>query len=195
MNFPHFKPQSLNLSNKGPKISVARAFGSQGFGQTVTQQIKRGETYTQLKPRPGLEKYKIFVATFWPTANPPFQAGPLTSTSSAPYTDVETFLPMPYTVPAGIASDFREWFFGSSGKAALSLSLDNIPIFYLVVNAEMVHQYEQIVWGTTLNTDPNMLLPHTWNATITNIDTVNITGTFHISLYLTSPTVNAILGP
>jgi hypothetical protein len=163
---------------------VTTGIGNPDYSQTIDK-IKRGETYSQFEPRTNEEKYKIFVLPMLP--NVPF--GPFTPLQigeTRHYMDVETFLPSPYTAPAGMTSDFREWFFSCDGRVALSVFMDGITSFYMPVERYAnVHQYEQIVWGKTSIMDPNALLPHIWDFTITNLEAAQVvTGTVHVSLVL-----------
>ena len=163
---------------------------------TNVEKIKRGETYPQLVPRTNTEKYKIFYILMLPTGTG--SNAPLAGGETRHYRDIETGLASPYTHAAGIASDFREWFFSVSGKVGLTAYMDDSPIFYMVVQnpCSNHHQYEQIVWGNTAMLDPNMLTTHKWDFTLTNLTApaVDVTGTVHISLILQTPETNIING-
>jgi len=145
--------------------------------------IKRGETYPQFEPRTTTEKYKIFISVFIPGAPPPFQ--PLAIGETRPYFDIETWLPSPYTHEAGLASDFREWFFNVNGRVAFTLFLDGQALFYMEPETlATVHEYEQIVWGKTQLFDPDLSRPHTWDFLITNLEDREVRGAVHTALVL-----------
>lgn len=145
--------------------------------------IKRGETYPQFEPRATIEKYKIFLAVMIPGSPPPFNALAVGETRT--YIDIETLLPTPYTHPAGLSSDFREWFFNVNGRVAFTLILDGQPLFYMEPETlATVHEYEQLVWGKTQLFDPTLSLPHTWNFTLTNLEARVVTGAVHTALVL-----------
>ena len=156
---------------------------------TNIDKIKRGETYPQLVPRTNTEKYKIFYLLLMPTGvgnNAPLAIG-----ETRHYVDIETASATPYTHPAGISSDFREWFFSINGRVGLTAYMDGTAIFYMIVQppCNNHHQYEQIVWGDTAMFDPNLLLPHIWDFTLTNLTApaVTVTGTVHVSVILKIP--------
>jgi hypothetical protein len=156
---------------------------------TNIEKIKRGETYPMFAPRANTEKYKVFYILMLPTgigADAPLAGG-----ATRHYRDIETALAAPYTHAAGIKSDFREWFFSVSGRVGLTVFMDGVPIFYMVVQnpCSNHHQYEQIVWGSTEMLDAALLLPHVWDFTLTNLTApaVDVTGTVHVSLILQTP--------
>lgn len=143
--------------------------------------IKRGELYPQFEPRPDTEKYKIFFLTFTPAA-------PLAPLATAHFLDIETLLPAPYTSPAGIVGDFREWFFSGSQDVEFVMLMDGVlPLAMVIEAGSMIHQYEQIVWGKTTMLDPTSALPHTWDFTIKNLGPGNLVGSFHTALVLAVP--------
>ena len=152
---------------------------------TNIDKIKRGETYPQFEPRTNVEKYKIFVMSMIPGI-PAGPSAPLAIGETRHYIDVETFAPSPYTHPAGIGADFREWFFSVDGRVGFTLYMDNQPTFYMVADRYTnIHQYEQIVWGKTEMSDPNKAQAHTWDFTFTNLEAAQVvTGTVHVSLVL-----------
>lgn len=153
---------------------------------TEISKIKRGETYPQLAPRKDTEKYKIFALVMRTGAPYPFS--PLAVGETRHFIDIETLLPTPYTHPAGIRSDLREWLLNNFAAAiGLTTYLDEVPVTYFVsyTTCFFQHQYEQIVYLDTDNWDPNRESPHTWDFTLTNRGAVPIVGTVHVSVYLT----------
>jgi len=154
-----------------------KGIGSPDYSREI-HKIKRGELYYDFAPRPDIEKYKIFYAMFVPGAE-------LGVGETVRYLDVETDLPMPWTHEAGFISDFREWMFNLDGRVGFMCTMDDIPFYLVPETLAMVHEYEKVVWFKTSLIDPDSLLPHTWDVTITNLDDHPITGTAHIALVVT----------
>lgn len=159
-------------------VVETRGIGKPDYSQEITK-ITRGETYPQFEPRPLTEKYKIFLGIFPPAA-------PLLIGATFHLIDIETFLPAPYTSPAGYIADFREWFFALDGRVGFLLDIDGIIQFYMTPDSlSNIHEYEQIVWGKTSLLDPNALSPHNFDLSITNLEDFDITGSVHTALGLT----------
>lgn len=153
---------------------------------TNIERIKRGETYPQLTPRTDAEKYKVFILTMKTGAAYPYS--PLAVGETRHLIDIETDLATPYTHPAGIKSDLREWLLHNMNAAVgLTTYLDEVPKTYFVsyTTCYLQHQYEQIAYLNTDNWDPQREEPHTWDFTIKNIGALPIIGTIHASLILT----------
>lgn len=143
-------------------------------------EIRRGETYPQFEARIG-EKLKIFVSVH--TAAAPLGVG-----VTEPLLDFETFLPAPYTSPAGWLADFREWFFTYNGLVRLDLGVGDFPTLVLKsypAPYEFTHEYEQIIFFNTKFWDPLAENEHEWSATITNEDTVELQGAAQVAMVLT----------
>lgn len=153
---------------------------------TEISKIKRGETYPQLTPRTNVEKYKIFILSM--QTGTPYPHSPLAVGETRHLVDVETGLSTPYTHPAGVRSDLREWLLNNyNGAIGLTVYLDATPWIYFVsfLSCYFQHQYEQIVYLDTDNWDPNRESPHTWDFALTNLGATPIIGTVHVSLILT----------
>lgn len=141
--------------------------------------IRRGEIYPEYAPRSPLETYKIFYVIYVDGAE-------LAVGASAHYIDVETNVAMPYTHAAGIISDFREWYWNFDGRVSILIELDGIPFIQFPDPFASVHEYEQVVWFKSSLIDPLAEDTHTWDITITNLDSHAIKGVGHIALVLTT---------
>ena len=167
-------------------MSVERVFpvpvggtGRPDYSTSVTS-IKRGETYTEFQPRSN-EKVKIFLAAHGPGSE-------LAVGATEPLFDFETFIPTPYTTPVGWHADFREWFFNYNGKVRVDTNCGDFPFLVLhnyIGSREFVHSYEQIIFFNTLFWDPLALNPHTFTFTVTNDDTVPVSGCVQVAMVLT----------
>lgn len=142
--------------------------------------ILRGETYPQFEPRLN-EKLKIFVAVHG-------EGTELGVDESANLLDFETFLPSPYTSPAGWTCDFREWMFTYNGLVRLDVLSGDFPTLALPcypAPRDFVHTYEQIIFFNTKYWDPTAASAHEWTFTIHNSDTVPVRGAVQVAMVLT----------
>lgn len=135
--------------------------------------IERGTTYTEWRALAG-EKMKIFIATF-----PPGQD--LAVDQTVHLVDLETGLPMPYTSPTGFYIDFREWYSSFDGRVRLMFVMDELPPLVMHPRPHVVtHDYEMVVFGDSVYFDPDAELEHTLDFTVSNLDTVPLTGSAQI---------------
>ncbi len=142
--------------------------------------IGRGETYAHFGPRPN-EKMKIFLA-----AHP---SGAELGVGETDYLfDFETFLDTPYTSPAGWRADFREWMISYNGLVTLDTVCGDFPTLTLHTRGPsrfLTHEYEQIIFFDTIYWDPDAESSHDWTFTVTNEDTVALTGAVQVAMVLT----------
>ncbi|GAJ00193.1 unnamed protein product, partial [marine sediment metagenome] len=89
--------------------------------------ISRGETPRLMEPR-NEEKQKVF-ALFLP------EIAPLGEGETKHLMDLETFLDMPYKVPAGYTWELREWMASCNGAVedVGSATMDGIPTLALPI--------------------------------------------------------------
>ncbi len=140
-----------------------------------------------LVPGPNIVDTGITIGNFTITLVGAAALGP---GDTAHYADIETFLPTPYTSPAGLVGDFREWFFACSQDVEFNMLMDGIlPLVMSIEGGNMVHQYEQIVWGKTTLLDPTSSLTHTWDFYVTNRGPLPLVGSAHVTVVLAVPEV------
>ena len=142
--------------------------------------IERGETYPQFEARAN-EKTKIFLQAH--TVDNKLAAG-----ASVPLIDFETFLPTPYTSPAGWLADFREWMSTYDGLVRLDVVCGDFPTLTLHSHFDpytFTHTYEQIIFFNTRFWDPYAASSHEWTFTVVNEDDVDLKGAVQVAMVLT----------
>ncbi|GAH90761.1 unnamed protein product [marine sediment metagenome] len=145
---------------------------------SAIDEIKRGETFVQFAPRAD-ERQKVFYIAYFPGA-------PLGVGETAKFLDRETNLEMPYTSPIGFLASQRERFFSFNGAIRFTLVVDTLDPIVLFPSADnLMGSYEAIAAIDTKYWDPDAKEAHTWEMSITNVDTIPISGTAQVALVLT----------
>ncbi|MBA7573726.1 hypothetical protein ES708_15524 [subsurface metagenome] len=163
------------------KIAPVKGVGKPDYSRQIFH-ITRGETPRLMEPR-NEEKQKVF-AIFLSAADPLLVGTP------RHMIDMETFLPTPYTVPAGYTFELREWMGSCNGAISIidTATMDGEPIIDIPIfpaPSSCVHEYEQIIAFGSHFFDPKA--EHVWvfDCVITNLEAENsIQGVGQISLYL-----------
>lgn len=140
--------------------------------------IKRGETFVLFEPRPD-ERQKIFYVSH-PLSSP------LAVGETVHLIDRETNLATPYTSPIGFVVSQRERFFSFNGAIRFTLAVDTLdPIVLFPSSDSLMASYEAIAAIDTKYWDPEAGYEHTWDMTITNIDTIPLSGMAQLALIFT----------
>jgi len=165
-----------------PEVASIFTVPSKGVGRpdysSIIDEIKRGETFIQFAPRTD-ERQKVFYISY-------FLASPLGVGETVHLLDRETNLEMPYTSPAGFLASQRERFFSFNGAIRFTLVVDTLDPVVLFPSADnLMGSYESIAAIDTKYWDPNAEESHTWDLTITNVDTLPISGMAQVALILT----------
>jgi len=167
------------------KVSDKFAVKSKGKGRPDYSEkvqevadISRGKVYPEFSPDPAKERFKVFVNSFPPGSE-------LAIGATVPLLDIETFLPVPYTSPAGYHVRFAEWMGSFDNTTRLTITLDDYPpfIIFLPVQGD-THEYEKISFFDSRYWNPNADQTHTWNFTITNTSGALAVGSVQTALIL-----------
>jgi len=154
-----------------------RGVGKPDYSSNVTE-IKRGETLVLFEPRPD-ERQKIFYVSH-PLASP------LAVGETVHLMDRETNLATPYTSPIGFLASQRERFFSFNGAIRFTLTVDTLEPVVLFPSADnLMGSYESIAAIDTKYWDPEASFGHTWDMTITNVDTIPLSGMAQVALIFT----------
>lgn len=154
-----------------------RGIGRPDYSREINT-IKRGETFLQFEPRFD-ERQKIFYAIH-PLASP------LALGQTVHLMDRETNLVTPYISSVGFLVCQRERFFSFNGAIRFTLKVDTLEPAVLFPSADnLVTSYEAIAAIDTKYWDQNAQSEHTWDMTITNIDTIPISGMAQVALIFT----------
>ncbi|GAI82455.1 unnamed protein product, partial [marine sediment metagenome] len=116
-------------------------------------------------------------------------ADPLLVGATRHLIDMETFLPTPYTVPAGYTWELREWAGSVNGAIVIrdTATMDGDPVIDIPIYPapdHCTHEYEQIIAFGSQFYDPQAEHEWVFDCVITNLDDINIEGVGQISLYL-----------
>jgi len=153
-----------------------RGTGKPDFSAKI-HEVKKGKIYTEFWPAEA-ERWKVFLNSF-PTDSE-LEAG-----KNAKLLDIETFLPSPYTTPAGYLVRFAEWMGSFDQACMLVVTLDTFPPFILFMPVQGdTHEYEQIAFFDTRYWDAKAEDPHTWDFTVYNTSGSDATGCIQIALVL-----------
>lgn len=145
---------------------------------TNVNEIKRGETFVQFAPRPN-ERQKIFYVSH-PLASP------LAVGETVHLIDRETNLVTPYTSSIGFLASQRERFFSFNGAIRFTLAVDTLDPVVLFPSADnLMGSYEAIAAIDTKYWDAEAGYEHTWDMTVTNVDTIPLSGMAQVALILT----------
>jgi len=158
-------------------ICAQRGIGRPDYSTNVNE-IKRGETFVQFAPRTN-ERQKIFYVSH-PLASP------LGIGETVHLIDRETNLVTPYTSPIGFLASQRERFFSFNGAIRFTLVVDTLDPIVLFPSADnLMGTYEAIAAIDTKYWDAEAGYEHTWDMTVTNVDSIAISGMAQVALILT----------
>lgn len=151
--------------------------GRPAYTQSIDR-IKRGETFVQFEPRTS-ERQKIFYVSH-PLGSP------LAVGATVHLIDRETNLVTPYTSPIGYLAAQRERFFSFNGAIRFTLAVDTLDPVVLFPSADnLMGSYEAIAAIDTKYWDPEADSEHTWDMTITNVDTIPLSGMAQLAIIFT----------
>jgi len=155
---------------------ATRGTGKPDFSEKI-HEIKKGKVYTEMWPTE-TERWKVFLNSF-PTGSE------LGAGENAKLLDIETFLPSPYTSPAGYLVRFGEWMGSFDQACMLVVTLDTFPPFILFMPVQGdTHEYEQIAFFDTRYWDIKAEEAHTWDFTIYNTSGSDARGSIQTALVL-----------
>ena len=158
--------------------TIAIVGGDRPDYSSAINEIKRGEIFTQFAPRPD-ERQKVFYIAY-------FSGAPLGVGETASFLDRETNLEMPYTSQIGFLASQRERFFSFNGAIRFTLVVDTLDPIVLFPSADnLMGSYEAIAAIDTKYWDAVAEEEHTWEISITNVDTIPIAGMAQVALVLT----------
>ena len=158
--------------------TIAIVGGDRPDYSSAINEIKRGEIFTQFTPRTD-ERQKVFYIAY-------FSGSPLGVGETAKFLDRETNLEMPYTSPIGFLASQRERFFSFNGAIRFTLVVDTLDPIVLFPSADnLMGSYEAIAAIDTKYWDAVAEEEHTWEISITNVDTIPISGMAQVALVLT----------
>lgn len=154
-----------------------KGVGKPDYSSNISE-IKRGETFVVFEPRAN-ERQKIFYVSH-PLGSP------LAVGATVHLIDRETNLATPYTSPLGFLASQRERFFSFNGAIRFTLAVDTLDPVVLFPSADnLMGTYEAIAAIDTKYWDAEASYEHTWDMTITNVDTIPLSGMAQVALILT----------
>lgn len=165
----------MDVINRG---TIAIEGGDRPDYSSAIDEIKRGETFVQFAPRTN-ERQKIFYVSH-PLGSP------LAIGETVHLIDRETNLATPYTSPIGFLASQRERFFSFNGAIRFTLAVDTLDPVVLFPSADnLMGSYEAIAAIDTKYWDASAEEAHTWDMTITNVDTIPLSGMAQLAIILT----------
>lgn len=167
------------------RVVESRTLTGTGEGRpdyTGIDEISRGSFVQSVGQLRENEKLVIWYICLSNTVSAyPWVQSPLVAGATVHLVDVETAMPLPYTIPQGYVLDQLSSFFSFDQKVRTQLFIDKIgSVFQLFSEISMetlgIHYEHEVVGCGTSRFDPLALLPHYFDATGINIDSGSVTG-------------------